>query len=566
MQNSDWSVGAFTLAEAALWQEQADTAVDLNWLGQSWNEPHLFWKALLTYAERRLGYPAKSVAGVRYNFYHDLLVQHKAQTKPALIWFEKTQWQTLSYQELNQAVDSLAANWEKQGVQAGEVLALLHPPGPNWLIALLTAFRLGLSVAILPPQGNAFVERRLENIAPTWLAIDPLYRHQLASSWQDKVLSYQLSAAQPTRQSYEYSGSEIAAVCLNPSSPEIDQPVPVTADTLYLSALRDGILALALKPGQICAAPGWHFLESQPALILAVLLCGATWLHIELSALETSPERLLEQPINVLGVSHSLRNLLLRKPLAGKKTWHYWFRHPAEATDLTNWRNFMQVMQLETLFSANLLWNTALGGAILFSARCRGHTHLQVLPAAGQNWQLDIINTQNLPSVAGWGCLSLGKTTADEIVWTPTPYLIAPYRGYWHYLGAYPRGRAGRTFPRQELLALLQPKYDYLALVEVAMFGDNTDPLQVLLVFGKVLVCKDIETCIQRELGAEFMPDRIEYLSILPKRSADGGADPEWCQTHYLSGELYRRQRSTVFSGLATLKMLILAAGNSPNN
>ena len=354
-----WSTAGFALIEASLWQEDQRSPVDVAWLELSWKDPVSFWKGLHLYSDRRQEGQSKSTPWFRYDFYHDLLARHKNRTESALVWFEKGNWHRWTYAELQQEVNSLAASWEVTGVQPGETLAILYPSGPRWLTALLAGLRLGLVVIILPPQGNAFVQRRLDTIDPQWLAADQLYRHQLATTWQDKVLPDTLSSSEPVRRSYEYPGSAIVAQCFDPTSPTIDQACPVDADTLYLGALRDGILALGIKPGQVCAAPGWHVLESQPALILAVLLGGATWVHIDLADLEKEPARLLDQHIDVLGISRSLRDLLRRNTPLGEKSWRYWFRHPAESAESTIWQDFIRELQLEQSYSGNLLWNAA---------------------------------------------------------------------------------------------------------------------------------------------------------------------------------------------------------------
>lgn len=553
-----WSAADFALIEASLWQEDQGASVDLAWLESSWKAPASFCKALHAYSDRRQASQSKSTPWLRYDFYHDVLVQQKDQTIPALIWFDSGIWQTWSYAELGKVVNGLAASWEGIGVQPGDTLTILHPQGPQWLAALLAGLRLGLVVSLLPPQGNAFVSRRLENLDPQWLAMDQLYRHQLAAVWQERVLPNTLSSLAPTRRPYEYPGTAVVVQCFDPTSPTPDLACPVDADTLYLGALRDGILSLGIKPGQACAAPGWHGLESQPALVLAVLLSGATWVHIDLADLEKKPERLLEQHIDVLGISRSLRDLLLANPPDGEKPWRYWFRHPAESADFSVWQDFIQKLQLETMYSGNLLCNAAKGGAIIFSPRYRGRSHYTVLPAAGMRWQLGMIDSPELPCVGGWGRMALGKAEKDETVWTATPYILTPYLTVWNYLSQYPLGRAGRTYPKQEVLDLLSGRVRYPALVEAFAHGGDADPRQVLLAFGAGVNAATLQAYIETELGSEFLPDRIECLPLLPQRNAEGGADQEWCQFHYLTGELYRRQRNEMYRCLSELKGMVL--------
>ena len=554
-----WSAASFALIENALWQENRRSPVDLAWLEQSWQEPARFGIALHAYWQRRQASPSKSIPWARYDFYHDVLVRQKDQTASALIWFEHDSWHSWSYAELDQAVNSLAATWETVGVQPGETLAILYPQGPLWLMALLAGLRLGLVVTLVPPQGNAFVRRRLNNLEPQWLVMDQLYKHQIDAIWYEKVLPNTLASTLPTRRSYEYPGTATVMQCFDPTSATPDVLCPVDADSLYLNAIRDGIFALGIQSGQRCAAPGWHGLESQPALILAVLMCGGAWVHINFSDLQKQPERLLEQAIDVLGISRSLRDLLQLKPLATEKSWRYWFRHPSESDDFLLWQDFIEDWRLENSYSGNVLCNAARGGAILFSPRRRGQAHHLVLPAAALCWQLAVIEAPDLPSVEGWGRLALGKKEEEEeIVWTDTPYIVTPYLKLWTYLGQYPRGRAGRTYHQQEVLELLANKVDYLALVEAFVHGTDNDSQYVLLAFGLHVDTSAIEECIETELGQEFLPDRIEWLPLLPQRNEEGRADQDWCQFHYSTGELYRRQRSEIYRCLSELKLMIL--------
>ena len=550
----------FTLIEASLWMDNPRQPNDLTWLDWSWKEPVHFWKTLHAHWERLQASQSKSIPLVRYNFYHDWVARQKDPMTPALIWFDGATWRTCTYAGLKQIVDGLSATWEGVGVQPGETLAILLPQGQNWLAALLAGFRLGLVVSLIPPQGDAFVQRRLKNLQPQWLAMDPLYRHRLAADWQERILPLTLSPLPPSGRPYEYPGKAVVAQCLDPTSTTPDWPCPVDADTLYLGALRDGVLALGIKPGQTCAAPGWHPLQNQPSMALAILLSGATWVHIDFAAIENDLERLSQQRIDIMGVCRSLRDLLQQHPPSGAEAWRQWFRDPAESPDLTLWQEFIEHRQLKESHSVNLAWNAALGGAVLFSSKHRGLAHHYALPAAGANWQLGMVASPDLPSLENMGRVALGRQDEKgETAWIATPHVLAPYRNGWNYLGTYPRGRAGRTFPRQEVLELLARRQCYLALVEAPSGDSDGDIRYVLLVFGEGVDVAALQACIKSELGGEFLPDRIECLPLLPKRNEEGGADQAWCQFHYLTGELYRRQRSAIYRCLSELKRKVLA-------
>ncbi|NOQ35098.1 MAG: AMP-binding protein [Methylococcaceae bacterium] len=250
-----WSTANIAAFEASLWREEKGLFTDVAWLELSWKEPIQFWRGLHDYWKQQQAVQTKSMSLESYDFYHDLLIKPKAETTLAYVWFDGELWETWSYAELRQAVDSLAASWEQAGVQAEETLAILHQQGPQRITAILAGLRLGLLITLLPPQGDSFVQHRLENLEPQWLVMDQLYRHRLAKNWQEQTLPDKLSSSPPMRQPYLYPAKAIVLQSFDPTSLTPDIPCLVDADTLYLGALRDGIFALGLKAGQACAAP-----------------------------------------------------------------------------------------------------------------------------------------------------------------------------------------------------------------------------------------------------------------------------------------------------------------------
>ena len=49
---------------------------ELDWLRRSWVTPHAFFHDLLAYSSAWIPTPAKSVAFVNYDFYHDIVLRH----------------------------------------------------------------------------------------------------------------------------------------------------------------------------------------------------------------------------------------------------------------------------------------------------------------------------------------------------------------------------------------------------------------------------------------------------------------------------------------------------------
>ncbi|QFY41264.1 acyl--CoA ligase [Candidatus Methylospira mobilis] len=550
----------FPSIEQALWRGTPEAVMDLGWLEQSRLDSEAFWKALHAYWACRQAGLSKSMPFKSYDFYHDLLARQKERAGLALIWLDGGAWREYSVAELMLAADRLAATWENAGAGAGETVAILHQRLQEWLPALLAGLRLGMVVSLLPQQGSGFLMRRLQKLEPQWIAAEPLCFHQLPERWRALMLPAAGGGySQPAGLPYRYPASATVALCFDPTSPTPDIPRAVDADTLYLGALRDGVLALGVRPGQFCAAPGWHILESQPSLVLAALMSGGGWVDIELADLKKMPGRLFEQPIDILGICRELRDLLAAAQLpSAERRWRHWFRSPSESNDLFLWQDLVARLRMEKAYSGNAIWNAASGGAIVFSARCRGTPHYGVIPAAGVDWRLGAIAAPELPSVTGNGCLTFGKEIEGETVWAPTPHILSPFRGGWQYLGFFPSGRSGRTYPFEEVMEALNGLAPYMALIEAPDVSGEGDIRYALLIFGSGKTEAELRAVIQKEMGCEFMPDVFEFLPLVPKLDEQGKADQDWCRYHYLSGELYRRQRKPLYRGFSELKQTIL--------
>lgn len=532
--------------------------VELAWLHHSWVAPDVFWSALKIYWERVSGGTGKSQPQGKFDFHQDILVRQQHNPFPAFAGYDPVRgWNKLGYADLTESVERLSAAWQAAGVQSGDVVAIVYPLSTLWLIALLAALQLGMVVSILPPLGRAFVSRRLHALKARWLAADRFYVRALSGDWLHQVLPDSGGNTRLAR-GYNYAFGETVALLFDPVSATPDVPRPVPAESLYRGAMRDGVLALGLKMGQSCAAPGWHTLETQPSLMLSVLMSGGTYVHLELADIETHTARLEEQPVDILLISLKLRDILQKKPISGIKSCKHWFRHPGESMDMVAWNDFMERQSLQNITTGNMVWNSALGGCILFSVRFKV-PHTEVLPAPASRWLLGDLRLPLQPTQTNTGYLVLSATSNENPPdWVATTYLLARNRGVWTYLGAYPRGRSGRTYPRNEVLDVISEILDYGMMVEAVGSIDNEDPPQVLLVFAQDVPEYAVRDRIQLELGNDFQPDRIEFLPYLPKLDGKGKPDALWCQTLFSIGELYRRKNHPLFQCLSELKKLIL--------
>src|SRR5581483_4402474 len=263
---------------------------ELPWLVQSCRNTKPFWDGLAAYASGLATVPLKSVPLESYDFYSDM-VKRSPPEKPAFRWYDRDEqkWETFTFGELDLLCGRRAKGWEGRGVSSGQTVALLYPMGPDFVIALLAALRLGALVCVIPPTGELAIKKRIESAAPDHIATDPIYLRLLGEA-KEKAIPADL---EPARESYEASGVYTAnspwAKLFSAFSGKPFEAVPVMADSGYLWALRDGMIAFGLKPGDVLLAPAVPLIPTQPSLIVATLLAGACYAHLDTESLKAKP-------------------------------------------------------------------------------------------------------------------------------------------------------------------------------------------------------------------------------------------------------------------------------------
>lgn len=554
-----------THVERQLCPEGSSPPEDLTWLHASYDDPGAFWLSLQKAQAAFFDNAAKSTACVGYDFYYDIVCRNLESETPAFRYYDVLHgWRECSYRELGEAATQKSLAWTETGASAGQKVCIIQPLGPEVVISLLAALKMGLVISLLPPLGRRFVGRRLANLSPDHIDTDEGCL-PLLGSWEDRVLPTSESAPvkeDALRSSYSYPSGTTWGLIFDPCGACPDIPTALSSDAAYLSPLRDGMIALGLRPGHAYSAPGFHFLQTQPAMLMAGMLNGATFVHLDLDDLDSGLEPLLRSPLRAMGVCAQVRDGILTSQLDLGAAWGLWFRDPAAIGDDEQWQSFVDATNLGEVAVCNLVWEPSSGGASLFSVRRRGQVHRSVLPSAGVPWSVSDISETGMDILPRFGLLSLslvGSESGDSLV---TGSMIAQTGQEWMYAGSKVSGRRGLRYPQDEVLEAVGAVSgcQCCSICEVAVAGASNSSLFVLLVFmggsnfNEADVATRIRRSIERDMGHEFLPDRIQFLPLCPRYDSEGGVDHEWCKTEFVSGGLFRRSRDDICLAISALR------------
>jgi hypothetical protein len=550
--------------------EQLDAAKASNtdvpkWLEESWADPEGFIAAL-TAAHTGRGVPTKSRPGEHYDFFQDLVGQYADTERIAFRAFDRIRgWQTLSYRQLHDRASRRAAEWAEQGVKPGAAICLLYGPGPELIISLMAALRLGVCFTLLPPQGMRFVSRRLAALKLKHIAAEP-HQTPLLKGFE-KLLLLSRDKAQPGVASYSCGPKEPIGLLFSPLHDPPDKPVQLTAADAWLGAMCDGLLTFSLGPGEHLAAPGYHFLQHQPAMLFAALVRGATFLHLELADLQRDPELLSEHPIRALGVCPALRELLLSSKTRSLKNVTHWFRNPEEPLDWKGWREWVRQFNLSQVPNANVLIDSTSGGAVASSLRRIGDIHIDAAPAAGRAWELrDVVSKK--PAVGNVGIFTL----LPDKKRLPGYAILSRIRDQFSYASTWDVRRGGRIYPAAEVVDAVQG-FSFVAGASVfpVPTGGMLGHRYVLLIFtgaeppeltdqkaGERV--QELHRHLEQQLGPEFLPDRIEFFPLYPRRGKKGAIDDAWCRSQYVTGALHLKSKEPMFLALTAIRGRFLAS------
>ncbi|MCP3060892.1 AMP-binding protein [Myxococcus sp. K38C18041901] len=531
------------------------------WLRDSWSDAPGFIATLSAHHASRGGTAPKSRPGQHHDFFHDLVVRHADSTAPALRAWDGARWQSLGYRELADRASRRATEWAAQGVKAGAKVALVHPLGAELLVSLLASLKLGACITVLPPTGTHFLARRLARLEPAHISAEA-HQAPLIKGHEALLLRSKGDAA-PAFTSHTYKPGDTVALLFSPLVDPPDTPVPLTAERAWNGALVDGMLTYGLGAGEAFAAPGFHFLQHQPALLFAALLRGATYVHLEPAEVERAPARLTELPLRSLGVSPALREALVRANKGALRGVAHWFRSADDALDWESWRDWMRQCDVANVPHTHVLIDAAEGGTALASRRHTGELHTALAPAPGRAWAFKDLNLSG-QEAAG----DVGLFTPMPDKGRPPPFvLLTRQREQYLFSGTRDTRREGRVYPAAEVIEALAdlPFCHGASVTPAASAGTSRHAPHVLILFTGA---EDAETFAREQdarrvevrrrlelrLGAEHLPDRVELFPLLPHRTKEGRIDEAWCRAQYLLGALHQKSTDPLFQALTALR------------
>lgn len=567
---------------------------DRSWLADSLRSPGVFAQALMQHAARRSDSPPKSQLGMAFDLYHDAVTRHALGPhgdRPALLYAteahhpgykESDPLCTISYAHLHAAATLLAESFRKRGVKDGDILCIIYPLGPELLLAMCAALRLGAVISVLPPQGADFLANRLRALRPQHIVTARRYQ-SLLKDWYgpqpvplsdallDEVQVHPRQAEQTIAAAAELEGSpgrvqlgshpykaEDALFAL--FSPQRDPgwiPIAVNTSAAYLGALCDGLI-VGMQPaefGTVLCAPEHPLLQYQPTLLLLTLLHGGTYLHLDAAQLASRTASQLP-PIDILLMTAMLRDFLLARralPLRGVRSWLCSF---TEAGETLSWNDLAAQCELTKIPCRSWHYDAASAGCLLFSLLLRGTPPQLVYPSPGRPFSLCDPQAEDQPARSTNGILR------------PIPgacgLLLYEHAGGYLYGGTRWPSSGGHSLGATEVEAVTQ---DLPFVAGAVMVPEQSDKgrsnflvflgphMRRMTATKRMMVEHKVREQIRQRLGVSFEPNMVRVMAALP-RTKEGSIDYGWCASQHREGQLDKRAQDPA---LNLIDRLILA-------
>lgn len=501
------------------------------------------------------GFNCRSVPTGKIDFWNDCLQRHTPSDTSALVWFESGELREISYQTLLKEAQHCAGIYEGNGLERGSSLAIVAISPVKRTIALLAAFRLGLTVSLLDPQGSSNLKDQLN-----LFDCDHIYCESAFVAWiPENLESRQINMVRvneiPDGMGVSYPAGATALRLLDPFDQKGTNILEIPAGYLYMRLLHDATLALELDSGKTYATASQHELGNMPFAELSSLLVGATFLFLDSNAWKNSLETILNLELDAIVIPAKVRNVLVERSGGRKPLWKRWIRNVVDCLDYQSWRAFSQAMDLDEVPHADLQYAPQMAGIAFGNFWSTDLLAMGVLPPSGAHWQFGDLLDPSLPAVVNHGRLCGFIPKEAEFVAVPTPFMLTPFDAAFRFVGCYPPGRRGAAYPAQQVLALLKGQGAGHAIVEKpGAEGVESRTFFILITFRDPRNPETITRFIQDHWGDAAVPDEIIESPLYPRLLANGQVDSGWVTRMYFNGELSRRADSPFYQAMSTFK------------
>lgn len=537
------------------------------WMQNSYIDPAPFWEDLFSYSFGEIEGVSETVLFEKYDFYGDCILRHLNKGRIALKTIDSEGvTKSWTYDEIHHYVEVQVSHWkEHYDLKVGNRVLLQLPYGIHFLVALMSALRLGLTISILPLKDRYMGEAQFQKMEEV-LKPDLTIREGLWENSSKKILFLDLALEGPaffSQDSHVYLSGDIVQVHFNPHLKEGGGEVAIESTRSYLIALRDGCIAFQLKPSCVWARPFFSMLREEPCSTLTALLRGSTLLHIEEEYLKAYPKALETEQISVLGVGFPLLELWLKTPGAPAAKLKLWYRSPLFGND-RSWRAFSELNNLTKVSMGQILMDKEKGGVVLLSQPKVADYFTYMHPSLGSPWKLFKIGSTKALATEGFGLFCV-----EPMMQVPPSLILAQVGDEWCISSTSVPMKDGYPYPAflvEELIGQLSFVQNCLVLLErhpqhfmskqvtlLVFVSPSEDPL----VSQKMRDWKrEIDAFIQQQLGEAFLFDQLFFFALYPKMQ-NGKIDRNAVGGQYQSGHLFYKQDHPVHRGLTLLKNAI---------
>jgi hypothetical protein len=519
-------------------------------LEKSYREVDSFQEALLSFHTKRLQRPTTTLYQKQYDLYGDAISRHKFSTSLAVKVLDEThKVKSWTYEQLDLMVNDQLELWMAREIKKGDQIALILSPGITYLVAFLTALRLGLRIAYFPLESPYLslegIREKLEGISPLFVVV----------SSEEIGAEFPFPSLVIEHLSFKEKNPAEKQVFYAPDDLVFSEG---TAERVYFSALRDGELLFAAEPKEVWAAPLRNSLREEPYLTLTALLMGTTIFYIPDQLIRQSPTILQEISVDILGISGAFLDLCLEEKGFPNKKPRICYRHPLERSP-GKWEAFSSECELKKIPFVKWMIDPQRGESLLFSFPTPDPRDFRLIPSLGSSWEL--VNEAGEENSEGFGRFKFEEKE--------TNFCLAPLEKGWVMTEVLKRERQGIEIPAQKIeeIVIELPFVQFASLLCLPRVYDPLDSQVVLIIFTHPALIekvalqeevwgKEIQTLIITRIGEGFIPDKIEYFPLYPKLK-EGKVNQSWCFNQYRDGRLSKKKRLLVYHHLSMLKASI---------